>query len=134
MITFPDAVLADAERYRRAAVLPAGEATTASDDEAVRVRRDLAVEGWAALVEGGPGALDQLHRRAVERVGSEVEGWRARVADGPRAAVDATLAQLDALAQGRADHLTDLGVWSLPPVPQERRYGCCGTLGVAVWP
>ena len=53
VITFPDEVLADRDRYRAAATLPAEAVTTAADDRAVRARKDLAVEGMAGLIDSG---------------------------------------------------------------------------------
>lgn len=132
VITFPDEVLADPERYAAAAALPPASITTAGDDGPVRARRDLAVEGWAALREGGPGALAALHRRAASLVRPRVEGWREVWSAGPLAAVEATAAHLVALAEGDPSHLAAAQTLALPPPPAERRHGCCGTLGVAV--
>jgi len=133
VITFPDEVLADPARYAAAAALPAASATTAGDDGPVRARRDLAVEGFAALVAGGPEALAALHRRATALVRPHVAVWEERWRDGPGAAVAATGAHLAALAAGEGSHLAEAATFALPPPPAERRHGCCGTLGVAVW-
>lgn len=133
VITFPDEVLADPEAYAAAAVLPAGSRTTGGDDGPVRARRDLAVAGWEALVAGGPTALEGVHRRAAALVRGQVEGWRARWEAGPRRAVEETAAHLDALAEGRAGHLAAAVTHAVPSPPDERRHGCCGTLGVVVW-
>lgn len=130
VITFPDRVLADPEAYRAAAVLPDGASTTHADDAAVRARKDLAVEGLEAIVAGGPDALAAFHRRASALVAPSVDRWRALWEHGPLAAARATEAALDALAGGDGPHLSSGTVHVLPPPPQERRYGCCGTLGV----
>ncbi|MCB0970601.1 MAG: cupin domain-containing protein [Acidimicrobiales bacterium] len=130
VITFPDEVLADADRYAAAAALPADAQTTAADDAAVRARKDLAVEGMAALVDGGPDALAGFHRRAADLVRPSIARWQAIWEQGPLAAAQATGDHLAALLAGSADHLADSGIEVLAPPPDERRYGCCGALGV----
>lgn len=130
VITFPDEVLAVPEQYRAAATLPAGAATTAGDDAAVRTRKDLAVEGFRSLIAGGPDALRQFHARAAALVAPSVPAWRDIWARGPMAAAQATGLQLDALAHGDGAHLAASSVHALPPPGAERRYGCCGALGV----
>ena len=130
VITFPDEVLADPSRYRAEATLPADAITTTADDAAVRARKDLTVAGFAALVGGGPAALDAFHRRAAALVAPSVSAWRGIWSAGPLAAALATGDHLAVLAEGRTDHLAESGVHLLPPPGAERRYGCCGTLGV----
>ncbi|MGN6693327.1 MAG: cupin domain-containing protein [Aquihabitans sp.] len=130
VITFPDEVLADPARYREAATLPADAITTAAGDAAVRARKDLAVEGLGALVAGGPDALRQFHARAAALVAPSVASWRPIWEAGPLAAAQQTGVHLDALSSGAADHLAASAVHSLPPPGAERRYGCCGVLGV----
>lgn len=132
VITFPDEVLADPVRYAAAASLPAASMITTGPDEPVRARRDLAVEGYAQLIEGGAPARARLHRRAAALVAPAAAGWRPLWADGPLAAAEETGRHLAALASGDGAHLADAGVFSLPPPSAERRHGCCGTLGVAV--
>lgn len=130
VITFPAEVLADREAYRDAATLPEGRTTTAADDDAVRRRRDLAVVGFDELLHAGPDALAGFHRRAVELVAPSVADWHRRWEAGPLAAAQRTGTHLQALAAGDPSHLAEAGIHSLPPAPSERRYGCCGTLGV----
>ncbi len=133
VLTFPDDVLADAHAYADVAVLPAGGVTTEGSDAAANARRDLAVTGFLELraqVEAdGPGALGPFHQRAAELVQDRVDGWRAVWEAGPLAATERTRSHLDALATGDARHLAESGVHRLPPPADERRYGCCGTLG-----
>lgn len=133
VLTFPEEVLADAAAYEAAAMLPVAASTTTGGDDAVRRRRDLAVAGFTDLrarVEAeGPSALRPLHRHATALVAPRVDAWRQVWRDGPLAAVERTGAHLDALAQGSADHLADSVVHHLPPPADERRHGCCGTLG-----
>lgn len=130
VITFPDEVLVDPDRYRAAAALPPDAQTTAAGDDAVRARKDLAVEGFGALVDGGPDALRRFHRRAAALVASSVPSWLPIWEAGPRSAAEETGVHLSALARGDAGHLARSAVHSLPPPGAERRYGCCGTLGV----
>lgn len=130
VITFPDEVLADPTRYREAATLPVAAITTAADDAAVRARKDLAVEGFGSIVEGGPEALRRFHTRAAALVAPSVADWRPIWEAGPLAAAQQTGVHLDALANGDAEHLALSAVHALPPPGAERRYGCCGTLGV----
>ena len=133
VLTFPDAVLEDATAYAAAATLPGAEATTAGTGDAARARRDLATEGFLALrdavLERGPVALEPFHRRAAAIVRDRVPRWQAVWRDGPLAAAAATGRHLEALAAGDAGHLGASSVARLPPPPDERRMGCCGTLG-----
>jgi mannose-6-phosphate isomerase-like protein (cupin superfamily) len=133
VITFPSEVLDDPDAYRRAATLPPGEATTDGTGEAARVRRDLGVEGFHALLADldarGDAALHALHRRAAAIVRPQLDAWRKVWADGPRAVADATERQLEALAAGSSSHLDAASVHALEPPRRPRRMGCCGTLG-----
>ena len=133
VLTFPDPVVADRAAYAAAATLPADEVTTAGTGGAARARRDLATEGFLALREAvlaeGPGALATFHQRAAAIVRDRVEGWREVWEEGPLAAAARTGEHLDALARGDASHLAESGVHRLSPPADERRMGCCGTLG-----
>jgi hypothetical protein len=127
VITFADAVLADPEAYADAAALP--ELTTAGAADPARARRDGGVEGFVDLVAGGADALGRFHERAAALVRPRVASWRTTWESGPLAAVEATRAQLDALATGDGTHLGRATVHALPAPPDDRRWGCCGTLG-----
>jgi hypothetical protein len=94
------------------------------------------VQGFAQLRaeidrEGLP-ALERFYARVARLLAPRVATWRPLVERGPRAALEATEAQLEALARGDAGHLGASSVHRLPPPPAERRMGCCGTLGVYV--
>lgn len=138
VITFDDALLGEPDRYRAAHVLPAGEITTAGSGEAARRRRDLGVEGFLALrqacAERGREALDEFYARAASIVGPDLPRWRAIWRAGPFAAAERTGTQLDALARGDASHLSQSSVHVHAPPADERRMGCCGTLGVYITP
>jgi mannose-6-phosphate isomerase-like protein (cupin superfamily) len=130
IITFPDHLLADPAAYRAAAALPEGAGTTDADDAAVVARKDLAVEGFRAIADGGPSALQAFHARAAALVAPAAAGWRPLWERGPLAAALATGEHLAALQAGDSEHLGEASMHVLPPPPPVRRYGCCGTLGV----
>jgi mannose-6-phosphate isomerase-like protein (cupin superfamily) len=136
VITFAPELLDDPAAYAAAATLPEGERTSSGSGAAARARRDLGVEGFlrlrAALEREGPAALERFYRQAARLVAPRAPAWRELVERGPAAAVRATEAQLAALASGAAAHLGDASVHALPPPADERRMGCCGTLGVYV--
>ena len=134
VMTFPDDVLADPERYRAAATLPGADRP---DDErlaAALARRDLAVEGFLALF--GDGAVDaghldprpplaRLHERAVALVAPRAPEWRERWQAGALAAAQETGRRLDALEAGRDPGLADARVAASPAADA---FGMCGRL------
>lgn len=138
VITFPDEVLADPAAYAAHHELPEGERTTRGSGDAARARRDLGVEGFAelraALEREGKPALERFYRRVGALLRPRARDWRALLERGPLAAVRATERQLERLARGDAEHLLEASVHALAPPPDERRMGCCGTLGVYVAP
>jgi mannose-6-phosphate isomerase-like protein (cupin superfamily) len=133
VITFPTEVVEDAALYAAAATLPADEQTTAGSGFAARARRDAAVAAFLDLRRDtdrdGGASLERFHRAAAALVRPQLarfaEVWRS----GPDAASAATRAQLEAMAQGAAEHLAAASVHRLPPPRGARRMGCCGTLG-----
>jgi mannose-6-phosphate isomerase-like protein (cupin superfamily) len=134
VITFPRDVLSDPEAYARAHALPPDEQTTSGSGEAARRRRDLGVEGFAqlcaALDHEGRAALERFYAHVGRLLAPRADGWDSIFRAGPRAAADRTARQLEALRRGDASHLLDATLQQLPPPPEERRMGCCGTLGV----
>ncbi|MET8866856.1 cupin domain-containing protein [Nonomuraea sp. NPDC004580] len=120
VMTFPPDVVADPARYRAAATLPSVDV-----EKAVRRRRELAVEGFSRLVDGGPGALRAFYDSAVALVRDRVGEWRGiwerTVAEETRR----TSAVLDALERGDGGHLLDA---ALMESPAEERWGMCGHL------
>lgn len=118
VFTFPAPVLADPEAYRAAADLTGDRAAAA------RRRRDLALEGFLALREGG---LREFHT-AAHRLKSELlDAWWIRWRDGPLAATLTTGCQLDALKSGDLSHL-DHGEVSRLERPEDPVFGMCGLL------
>lgn len=134
VLTFPPAVLADEQAYLDAASLaPSGHVYTNSN-EAARRRRDLAVEGFAVLRERfkdqGVAALDAFYHTALRRIQPKLDAWLPVWEHGPLAAAHRTGDQLEALRDGRVDHLLDAAIYGLPSPSEPRKLGVCGTLGV----
>lgn len=132
VLTFPDRILADPERYAAAAYIPGPEASHAHRLEAAERRRDLAVEGYRALfaetAEGfrvNPEAVAHLHERAVALVGPRIERWRGLAADAVERVAQETRERLDALAQADARVLD--GGRAVASQPRQD-YGMCGIL------
>lgn len=136
VLTFPPDVLADPAAYAQAAALPAADLEAGPGNQAVAAaamaRRDLAIEGFLRLrdrvLKDGPAALDDLYAAAAALVAGRVSEWRQRWRAGALAQAEATGAQLDALAAGRADHLAHSTVRHAEAAPPPRRYGMCGRL------
>ncbi len=118
VFTFPAPVLADPEAYRAAAVLTGDHASAA------RRRRDLALEGFLALREGG---LREFHAAAHRLKRDLLDAWWSRWRDGPLAATLATGCQLAGLKAGDLSHL-DHGDVSRLERPEEPLFGMCGLL------
>ncbi|KHD74492.1 cupin domain-containing protein [Actinoplanes utahensis] len=120
VMTFPPEILADPARYRVAAGLGP------DPGHAVRVRRDLAVEGFHRLVES-PAALAGFYRDAAALVRPRVEEWRRIWSHTVEAQTRRTAAMLDTLAGGDFQHLHDAAVQSSAPSPATA-WGMCGHL------
>lgn len=120
VFTFPPEILADPEAYVAASTVDPLRA-----EESVRRRRDLALEGFAALLAGSAADLAAFHRSAGALVAPKVAQWREIWRDGPLAAADRTGRQLDALAGGDVSHLADADVYRGQPTPA---WGMCGRL------
>jgi mannose-6-phosphate isomerase-like protein (cupin superfamily) len=115
VMTFPPDVVGDPDRYRSAATL------AERSDDAVRVRRELALDGFERLREGG---LARFYEQAAALVRPRAGDWRKIVAAQP-ARPDAVL---DALAAGDGRHLRDGTVFSAPE-SEPPGWGMCGRLG-----
>ncbi|WP_406351375.1 cupin [Streptomyces sp. NBC_01635] len=132
VLTLPPHLLADLVAYRVAVTLP--EAGSEEEVEAAaRHRRDLALEGFAALRKateaGDPEPLAAFHRAAAALVRPLVGRWRGRWRDGAVAAAAATGAQLDRLERGDAEHLAQARLRTEQPTARGR-FGMCGRLDV----
>lgn len=138
VMTFPDEILADDERYLRAATLPVAAADVlpgtalAEREMAAQTRRDLGVTGFLALraaVEAGdPDALTRVHEHAVRLVSPNNAAWRATWEATVATETRATDAALRALAAGHAPHLAAAAVTDAPARPGPAEYGMCGRL------
>ncbi|WP_214410699.1 cupin domain-containing protein [Sphaerisporangium fuscum] len=117
VFTFPPAVLADPDRYARAAAI--------DGEEGARRRRDLAMEGFLELRRAGRDALAAFHRQAVEIVSGKLDAFEKRWREGALRTAEDTGAQLRALRRGDPAHLRRARVVSAPPEP---RLGMCGRL------
>jgi mannose-6-phosphate isomerase-like protein (cupin superfamily) len=127
VMTFPPEVLADPGAYRAAATLPAGGDVEA----AVKVRRDLAVDGFRRIAEalraGDTGPLERFYASAVALVRPAVAGWRRIWAGTVAEEARHTAEVLDALERGDAAHL---GAATVREAPGGERWGMCGHLTV----
>lgn len=129
VMTFPDEVLADPERYADAAALPGADRPDEERLAAALARRDLAVAGYLALLrEDGtvdPHRLAHLHERAVALVAPRVPEWRARWESGALAVARETGDRLDALEAG---HDPGLGAARVAEASDAPAFGMCGRL------
>lgn len=121
VLTFPPDVLADAGAYRAALSI--------DTEDDVRRRRDLAVAGWTelrrALDNGDDAPLRRFYGQAGALVHEHAPGWDRPWREGPVAAAEATGSQLDALREGRVDHL---GQATVAVAESQPRLGMCGWL------
>ena len=137
VLTFPAAVLDDAEAYAAAAALPAG----VSEEEravAARARRDLATRGYLELLADldgrGPVALADLHARAARLVQPRVEHWQRLWQSTVEAETARTRAQLEQLAGGMPGLMADAAVERGEPRVGPQAFGMCGRLRTWAWP
>ena len=110
VMTFPPEVVGDPDRYRTAATL------SPPSEEAVQVRRALALDGFARLRAGG---LEAFYDQAVALVRPRVPQWRAIVGHADPL--------LDALAAGDGRHLRAGALFSAPQ-SEDAGWGMCGRL------
>ncbi|WP_329037542.1 cupin [Streptomyces sp. NBC_01725] len=129
VLTLPPEHLSDPETYGRLVRVPDG--TEAEQAAFARRRRDLAVEGFAALRAawdaGDEKPLLDFHRAAGALVGPRLADWRARWESGAARAARQTGAQLDRLTEGDAAHLAKARVHARLPHARGR-FGMCGRL------
>lgn len=130
VMTFPAPIVGDPERYRSAATLPA-DATAGELDEAVRRRRDLAVEGFRILVAAAERSdrrpLDDLYDSAMALVRPKIAGWQRIWRETVERQTRHTGDVLAALAGGDGQHLRSSAVLESPPSPAAG-WGMCGRL------
>lgn len=119
VMTFPPEIVADPDRYREAATLPAVDI-----EEAVARRRELAVEGFLRLA-ADPEELRRFYKSAVALVRPKVAGWREIWERTVAGETRRTAEILDALDRGDGTHLQRAALMESPP---EQRWGMCGHL------
>ncbi|GAA3022889.1 cupin domain-containing protein [Streptosporangium longisporum] len=113
VLTFPSDVLADPGRYAEA---------VGSDPQE---RRDLAVEGFLTLRDGGRDAFAAFLDAAARLLAPRLDTFESRWRQGPLRAAQETGERLDALRAGDLGHLREAGVDRVPAVPRD---GMCGHL------
>jgi hypothetical protein len=129
VFTFPAATLADPAGYAQAAGLASSDHVYAGNEDAARRRRDLAVEGFTELRDGGREALDDFYRAAVRLKAGSFRDWKQRWQDGTMAAALRTGEHLERLHSGDWSHLRDADIRLLPP-PSTPLLGMCCRLDV----
>ncbi|SEF79742.1 Cupin domain-containing protein [Nonomuraea solani] len=120
VMTFPPEIVADPEKYQEAATLPDTDV-----EEAVKRRRDLAVEGFLRLADGGPEALRSFYDSAVALVRPKTARWRDIWESTAARETRRTAEVLDALERGDGAHLLRSALMESPP---HERWGMCGHL------
>jgi mannose-6-phosphate isomerase-like protein (cupin superfamily) len=130
VMTFPAEIVADADRYRAAAVLPPGPVEVVA--AAAARRRDLAVEGYRRIRHAaGRGDLRPLHEfyaAASALVADRARAWAEIVEHGPLTQARRSLQEARDLASGEFPHLSDSAVRLAPRPAGERGFGMCGRL------
>ncbi|MFE7035301.1 cupin domain-containing protein [Streptomyces sp. NPDC057621] len=128
VMTFPPEFLTP-ERYAQAASVL--DENGRPSPERARARRDLAVQGFGALVRqwesGDRQAFADFCSAAADLVAPRLADWTRTVADGARAAADESLRQIDALSRGDLSHLSQSTVSRIQR-PPDRNFGMCGLL------
>lgn len=130
VMTFPDDLLADPEAYRSAVVL-SGESPHARLVEAT-ARRDRAVEGFTALMDGDDATrrarYERFLARAVALRRDLTPRWRRLWEEQPLDEARRTGELLEELAAGEISWLTRARIASYMP-GDEPVLGMCGNLG-----
>lgn len=136
VLTFPEEILADPQKYREAAALPA-EAEDSAKAAAARARRDLAVQGNQQLLEaiaaeGPEAALGRLYQHAATLVQPMTGRWQEIFQANVTTETHRVQAQLEALSTGDAAHLYEAKVVRGEPAAgaeaASQLYGMCGRL------
>ncbi len=125
VMTFPAEHLASPEAYAAAAGL--GDGPPAEQEKRARQRRDLAIAGFAELVEGGEAALDAFYAAAVALVADRLDAWEKAWRAKALATAQRTGEQIEAIRRGDRTHLHHAQVARLA-APAESTLGMCGFL------
>ncbi|MGW6281259.1 cupin domain-containing protein [Kribbella sp. NPDC055071] len=122
VLTFPPAHLASPQIY--------AEAASVGTEAQARRRRDLAIEGYLALIEDhrrGGAALERFYAAAAALVADRLDAWETSWHDHALAAAAATGAQIAALRRADTRHLRSAAVMKID-APTENALGMCGYL------
>lgn len=129
VLTLSPEHLTDPETYGRLVRVPEG--TEAEQAAFTRRRRDLAIEGFAALRAawdaGDEKPLLDFHHAAGALVRPRLDDWRARWETGAAEAARQTGVQLDRLTAGDTSHLAAARVHARLP-EAHGKFGMCGRL------
>jgi len=132
VLTMPQKVLCDPQRYFELASLSAGGEVFAGGVDAAYRRRDVSVEGFGELrhrVDSeGLGTLRDFYDAALNLVESKLSAWEELWKKGPLAAATATGEQLTALRAGDTTHLLESAARAMAP-QSDLKLGMCGRLG-----
>lgn len=116
------------EKYASAACVLGADG--GPDEARARVRRDLALEGFAELTRawrlGDRSAFERFCRSAADIVRPRPDAWQQTVETGALAAAHRTLRQIGALRTGDWSHLANAEVTRI--VPPQQSLGMCGHL------
>jgi mannose-6-phosphate isomerase-like protein (cupin superfamily) len=123
VLTFPAQILADPAAYARTAALEDGAL-----EDGARRRRDLSIEGYLALRDQGPAALEGFFAAAVRLAAARVPQWRERWQAGALGAAVLTGRHLDQIAGGDAAYLAAGVLRQIARPSGPRDYGMCGLL------
>lgn len=130
VLTFEAEILADPERYAKAATLTADTPAGALQRSA-RIRRDAALAGYQRLKEatiaGQRDAVEQFHRHAVKLVQSRVPGWQTIWEETIAPETARTGAWLTEVSAGRFGHLAEATV-ARSEARGQKIFGMCGML------
>jgi mannose-6-phosphate isomerase-like protein (cupin superfamily) len=132
VLTFPGRYFADESTYMSAASLDPDQSSGRSRVDAVRTRRNLAVEGYQELrreFERG-GSLRIFYNQVVPLIRSKERDWRGLWESGAARTILRTEGFLDKLRVGASDYLNHGRVFQFPfnTLAGERKLGMCGTL------
>lgn len=139
VLTFPEEVVADSQRYAAAAALPDTD-DDAARAAAARTRRDLALEGYHQLLaaieaEGVETAMGRFYAHAANLVQPKTQSWQQIFDANVAAETQRVQQQLTALSAGDGAHLGQAavlrGARQAGGDSAPRLYGMCGRL--ATW-
>lgn len=134
VLTFPPEILADPDRYAGHASLARPDRVYATDEQAAKDRRDLAIEGYLVLRDqvraDGPAALEPLYAAATRLITGRLGTWRELMAAGPVASAADSTRRLAELAG--PEHVTQTALVGAVvrriDAPDQPRLGMCGFL------